>query len=228
MHLKDLKAKAPADLVAMAEELGVEAAGTMRRQDLMFCILRELADDEEYNEEIMGIGTVAFTTGSNVSNRATWKPGAPLGLLTVDSGWPAGAVLEIEIGGTAPGTEFDQLRITGATIFGGTLRVSLVDGYQPQVGDRFLIVFPAVGPASFATIELPEGLTAEVESTASGAELVVTPRPDGPLLVGEPFTIRGADGHTVSKPKAGLCRCGHSKNKPFCDGSHRDAGFTAP
>ncbi|MBX7528241.1 transcription termination factor Rho [Qipengyuania vesicularis] len=58
MHLKDLKAKAPAELVAMAEELGVEAAGTMRRQDLMFCILRELADDEEYNEEIMGIGTI--------------------------------------------------------------------------------------------------------------------------------------------------------------------------
>ena len=50
MHLKDLKAKAPAELVAMAEELGVEAAGTMRRQDLMFCILRELADDEDYNE----------------------------------------------------------------------------------------------------------------------------------------------------------------------------------
>ncbi len=58
MHLKDLKAKPPADLVAMAEELGVEAAGTMRRQDLMFCILRELADDEEYTEEIMGIGTI--------------------------------------------------------------------------------------------------------------------------------------------------------------------------
>ena len=58
MHLKDLKAKAPADLVAMAEELGVEAAGTMRRQDLMFCILRELADDEDYNKEIMGIGTI--------------------------------------------------------------------------------------------------------------------------------------------------------------------------
>ena len=48
MHLKDLKAKTPADLMAMAEELGVEGASTMRRQDLMFCILRELAEDEEY------------------------------------------------------------------------------------------------------------------------------------------------------------------------------------
>ncbi|MGI8943471.1 MAG: transcription termination factor Rho, partial [Qipengyuania sp.] len=58
MHLKDLKAKPPAELVGMAEELGVEGASTMRRQDLMFCILRELADDEEYEEKIMGIGTI--------------------------------------------------------------------------------------------------------------------------------------------------------------------------
>ena len=36
MHLKDLKAKAPADLVAMAEELGVEAVGTMRRRAAAF------------------------------------------------------------------------------------------------------------------------------------------------------------------------------------------------
>jgi len=42
----------------MAEELGVEGSSTMRRQDLMFCILRELAEDEEYEEKIMGIGTI--------------------------------------------------------------------------------------------------------------------------------------------------------------------------
>jgi transcription termination factor Rho len=58
MHLKDLKAKTPAELVEMAEELGVEGASTMRRQDLMFCILRELAEDEEYEEPIMGVGTI--------------------------------------------------------------------------------------------------------------------------------------------------------------------------
>ena len=58
MHLKELKAKVPAELVEMAEDLGVEGASTMRRQDLMFCILRELAEDEEYDEPIMGIGTI--------------------------------------------------------------------------------------------------------------------------------------------------------------------------
>ena len=45
MHLKDLKRQTPAELVAMAEELGVEGASTMRRQDLLFSILRELAED---------------------------------------------------------------------------------------------------------------------------------------------------------------------------------------
>ena len=58
MHLKELKKKAPAELVEMAEELGVEGASTMRRQDLMFCILRELAEDEEYEDSIMGVGTI--------------------------------------------------------------------------------------------------------------------------------------------------------------------------
>jgi transcription termination factor Rho len=55
MHLKELKKRAPAQLVEMAEEYGVEGASTMRRQDLMFAILKEVAED---GEEILGIGTI--------------------------------------------------------------------------------------------------------------------------------------------------------------------------
>jgi transcription termination factor Rho len=55
MHLKELKKKTPAELVQMAEELDVEGASTMRRQDLMFAILKEVAED---GEEILGIGTI--------------------------------------------------------------------------------------------------------------------------------------------------------------------------
>ena len=55
MHLKELKKKPSAELVEMAEELGVEGASTMRRQDLMFAILKEVAED---GEEILGIGTI--------------------------------------------------------------------------------------------------------------------------------------------------------------------------
>ncbi len=55
MHLKELKQKTPAELVSMAEELGVEGASTLRRQELMFAILKEVAED---GEEILGIGTI--------------------------------------------------------------------------------------------------------------------------------------------------------------------------
>jgi len=55
MHLKELKQRTPAQLVEMAEEFEVEGASTMRRQDLMFAILREVAED---GEEIVGLGTI--------------------------------------------------------------------------------------------------------------------------------------------------------------------------
>jgi transcription termination factor Rho len=59
MHLKELKKKTPAELVEMAEEFGVEGASTLRRQDLMFAILKEVAED---GEEILGIGTIEVLT----------------------------------------------------------------------------------------------------------------------------------------------------------------------
>ncbi|WP_287461281.1 transcription termination factor Rho, partial [Sphingomonas sp.] len=55
MHLKDLKKKAPADLVQLAEELGVEGSSTLRKQDLMFAILKVQAEN---GDQIMGEGTI--------------------------------------------------------------------------------------------------------------------------------------------------------------------------
>jgi transcription termination factor Rho len=55
MHLKDLKKQSPADLVAMAEQLGIEGASTLRKQELMFSILKVQAEN---GEEIMGMGTI--------------------------------------------------------------------------------------------------------------------------------------------------------------------------
>src|SRR3546814_2530244 len=55
MHLKDLKKKTPAELVSMAEELGVEGASTLRKQYLMFEILKVEAEN---SEQIMGLGTI--------------------------------------------------------------------------------------------------------------------------------------------------------------------------
>ena len=55
MHLHDLKRKTPADLVVMAEELGIENASTLRKQDIIFAILKATADA---GNEITGTGTI--------------------------------------------------------------------------------------------------------------------------------------------------------------------------
>src|SRR6187455_3159030 len=55
MKLQDLKSKTPAELVSFAEENGVENASTMRKQELMFAILKQLAIQEI---DIIGEGVV--------------------------------------------------------------------------------------------------------------------------------------------------------------------------
>ena len=53
-------------------------------------------------------------------------------------------------------------------------------------------------------------------------------RENGPYLVKGTVTLIDADGnpYTVEQNFV-LCRCGGSKTKPFCDGSHRENGFNA-
>jgi transcription termination factor Rho len=75
MTLDDLKAKSPGDLLAFAEELEVENASTMRRQDMMFAILKELADREV---EINGGGVLEVLSdgfGFLRSPEANYLPG---------------------------------------------------------------------------------------------------------------------------------------------------------
>jgi len=62
-----------------------------------------------------------------------------------------------------------------------------------------------------------------------GTPLRVTVKPGGSLWLSGPFVLTsvGAGGEAPRKlGEAWLCRCGASKNKPFCDGSHKDCGFT--
>lgn len=56
--------------------------------------------------------------------------------------------------------------------------------------------------------------------------LEITPTPNGPLKVDGNVEICAGTGHTIDRPTGTfLCRCGHSGNKPFCDGSHKRFGF---
>jgi len=61
-----------------------------------------------------------------------------------------------------------------------------------------------------------------------GGRLEITPYPNGPLGVSGNMEICAGTGRTLNRAtKAALCRCGHSQSKPYCDGSHKAAGFIA-
>jgi len=58
----------------------------------------------------------------------------------------------------------------------------------------------------------------------------ITPYRDGPLLVRGPFRLLDQDGNEIEvrRETIALCRCGKSRMRPFCDGSHKLVRFRAP
>ncbi|RJQ70167.1 CDGSH iron-sulfur domain-containing protein [Pseudonocardiaceae bacterium YIM PH 21723] len=60
--------------------------------------------------------------------------------------------------------------------------------------------------------------------------VTITPYEDGPLIVRGPVEILDQSGQRIepNRPVVALCRCSYSATKPFCDGTHKVRGFTAP
>ena len=67
-------------------------------------------------------------------------------------------------------------------------------------------------------------------SDSEDIETVITPYRDGPLLVRGEFRLQDQDGNEIDagRQTIALCRCGKSRTRPFCDGSHKLVGFRAP
>lgn len=75
-----------------------------------------------------------------------------------------------------------------------------------------------------------EPATASFEALAvRNGPLDVRPIANGPLRVVGNLEVVSGTGRTCNKvAETFMCRCGQSKNKPYCDGSHKAAGFRAP
>jgi len=75
MHLAELKMKSPADLVSFAESLNIENASSLRKQDMLFAILKNLAENDQ---AIHGEGTLEILPdgfGFLRSPEANYLPG---------------------------------------------------------------------------------------------------------------------------------------------------------
>ncbi len=103
--------------------------------------------------------------------------------------------------------------------------------YVPNVQGEWLHPDAASPESVFRTAQTCPSGAIQVfrnDGTASSNEApivnTVRIRESGPLAIEAELLINGQPQET---PRATLCRCGHSQNKPFCDGSHTDAGFAA-
>jgi hypothetical protein len=97
-----------------------------------------------------GTGTIQ----GNVTNNGTVAPGNSPGAITISGAFAegSGALLKIEIAGKKPADEFDTLTVTGAATLGGTLDLSLLDGFVPQAGDQFAIISAQSLTGTFANV----------------------------------------------------------------------------
>jgi uncharacterized Fe-S cluster protein YjdI len=90
----------------------------------------------------------------------------------------------------------------------GALRATLVTSVYRTLPEAPVPVHPASSPSS--------------------PDVTVAVRERGPLLVEGSFRVVRADGTVLSEGKTcALCRCGRSRNKPFCDNSHRTVDWDA-
>jgi len=91
---------------------------------------------------------------------------------------------------------------------GASRNKPLCDGKHVQAG------FRDAGVANIASVE-----------GEPDAVLMVKVLPNGPLSLSGGFRLIDSKGEASRRAKGALCRCGHSENKPFCDGTHIGAGF---
>lgn len=69
-----------------------------------------------------------------------------------------------------------------------------------------------------------------MSQSPSSSRATITPYPDGPYLVRGDFVVQDQEGNEVQlqRQTIALCRCGKSRVRPFCDGTHKLVGFEAP
>ncbi len=109
-------------------------------------------------------GTLRFLPGSSLSGDGTIEANVvnvgvinlganETGVLTIDGDFTqyGAGVLNIQIGGTTVGTQYNQLAVTGGVELSGTIAILLANGFRPQVGNQFSVIKYASRSGEFST-----------------------------------------------------------------------------
>ena len=106
------------------------------------------------------------TLSGNVTNSGVIAPGASPGRFDIAGNLvlASGSQLRMELGGTAPGTQFDFVAVAGSTTLGGTLAVNLINNFQSVM----------TSGASFTILTSGSPITGAFTNVASGGTLTTT------------------------------------------------------
>jgi hypothetical protein len=146
-------------------------------------------DSEVTTDSMTNYGTLdgAGTLIGELYSYGVIRVGFSPGILSIvgDATLGAGNHLIMEIGGLVPGTEHDQLDVSGRLTLGGVLELSLIDGFVPQPGDSLnLLAFGSL-VGDFDDVVLPAlgpGLEWDEAALANGGVISVVPEPKSSLL----------------------------------------------
>ena len=149
---------------------------------------------------------------------------------------PSGAIRYEAVDGTqvepAPVVNTVRMRENGPLAFNAPLRIAGADqGYRAtlcrcgQSDNKPFCDGSHAGAGFVASGERPPKESQPL--TARDGVLAIDPQKNGPLQVSGNLELVTGSGHTVDRvTRTWLCRCGHSADKPYCDGTHRKIGFT--
>ena len=115
----------------------------------------------------------------NLANNGSVTPGDAPGILTIKGAYTQGAsgALNLEVGGTLPGSGFDQLIVTGNAALAGTLNISFINGYGQAAGQIYNVFDAGSVTGSFGTVNQPASGGSPaflVQTAASSVNLVGT------------------------------------------------------
>ncbi|HEY3394101.1 MAG TPA: hypothetical protein VGK58_15415, partial [Lacipirellulaceae bacterium] len=117
-------------------------------------------------------GSGTFTGTGTVNFEGDLSPGSSPAAVSFAGDVVLGpdSTLQIELGGTAAGTQYDQINVAGELTLGGTLEISLINGFTPSAGQSFDILNWGSLSGAFSLVALPslEGLAWDTSQLATG------------------------------------------------------------
>ena len=127
-----------------------------------------------------------------------FSPGSSPAVVAVEGDASLGLTgdLVIELGGTVAGEGYDRVDVSGELSAAGTLRVELIEGFAPKLGDVFDVLSFASLSGGFENVVLPSldhGLRLDASELSTAGRLTVVPEPaaTGMLIVGAGLFFAG-------------------------------------